>query len=114
MRYLPIFLDLAAGPVVLVGSGDAARAKLRLLRAANADVRWYRDPETLQLSHAVAVIAATGGPSDEIIAREARALRIPVNVVDRPDLSTFIVPAIVDRGDVMVAIGTGGLAPVLA
>lgn len=114
MRYLPVFLDLAAGPVVLVGSGAAALAKLRLLRAANARVREYRDPDTADLSGAVAVIAAAGGPADEAVAARARALRIPVNVVDRPELSTFVVPAIVDRGDVVVAIGTGGLAPVLA
>jgi len=114
MRYFPVFLDLAAGPVVLVGSGAAALAKLRLLKAANARVRQYPDPATVDLSDALAVIAATGGPGDDIVAARARAARIPVNVVDRPELSTFIVPAIVDRGDVVVAIGTGGLAPVLA
>ena len=114
MRHFPVFLDLAAGPVVLVGSGAAALAKLRLLRAANASVRWSRDPDTVDLSDAMAVIAADGSAADEVIAARARALRIPVNVVDRPELSTFIVPAIVDRGEVVVAIGTGGLAPVLA
>ena len=132
MRYFPIFLDLAAGPVVLVGSGAAAVTKLRLLRAANARVRWYRNdaggpspenpnevisgaaPDAIDLTDAVAVVAAEGGPADEVVASRARALRIPVNVVDRPELSTFVVPAIVDRGDVVVAIGTGGLAPVLA
>jgi uroporphyrin-III C-methyltransferase / precorrin-2 dehydrogenase / sirohydrochlorin ferrochelatase len=132
MRYFPVFLDLVAGPVVLVGSGAAALAKLRLLRAANARVRWYRNdeagpssddanevisgvaPEAIDLKDAVAVVAAEGSPADEVVAARARALRIPVNVVDRPELSTFIVPAIVDRGDVVVAIGTGGLAPVLA
>jgi uroporphyrin-III C-methyltransferase/precorrin-2 dehydrogenase/sirohydrochlorin ferrochelatase len=116
MRHFPVFLDLAAGPVVLVGSGAAALAKLRLLRAANADVRWHRDDvaDEVDLSDAVAVIAADGGAADEVVAARARALRIPVNVVDRPELSTFLVPAIVDRGDVVVAIGTGGLAPVLA
>jgi uroporphyrin-III C-methyltransferase / precorrin-2 dehydrogenase / sirohydrochlorin ferrochelatase len=114
MRHFPVFLDLAAGPVVLVGSGAAALAKLRLLRAANASVRWSRDPDTVDLSDAMAVIVADGSAADEVIAARARALRIPVNVVDRPELSTFIVPAIVDRGDVVVAIGTGGLAPVLA
>jgi uroporphyrin-III C-methyltransferase/precorrin-2 dehydrogenase/sirohydrochlorin ferrochelatase len=114
MRHFPVFLDLAAGPVVLVGSGAAALAKLRLLRAANASVRWSRDPDTVDLSDAMAVIAADGSAADEVVAARARALRIPVNVVDRPELSTFIVPAIVDRGDVVVAIGTGGLAPVLA
>jgi uroporphyrin-III C-methyltransferase/precorrin-2 dehydrogenase/sirohydrochlorin ferrochelatase len=105
---------LAAGPVVLVGSGPAALAKLRLLRAANADMRWSRDAEAVDLSDAIAVVSAAGAPVDETIAARARALRVPVNVVDRPDLSTFIVPAIIDRGDVVVAIGTGGLAPVLA
>jgi uroporphyrin-III C-methyltransferase / precorrin-2 dehydrogenase / sirohydrochlorin ferrochelatase len=134
MRFLPVFLDLAAGTVVLAGSGAPARAKLALLRAAGARVRWYVDhatspceaadaaveimpetaPDEFDLSDAIAVVAAAGEPRDPVIAARARALRIPVNVVDRPDLSTFIVPAIVDRGDVVVAIGTGGLAPVLA
>ena len=134
MRYLPVFLDLDAGPVVLVGSGEAALNKLRLLRASGARVRWYADDMAAachgstrdvveifreregdaDLSGAVAVVAAAGDPIDAEIAARARALRIPVNVVDRPDLSTFIVPAIVDRGDVVVAIGTGGAAPVLA
>ena len=41
MRYLPVFLDLQTGPVVLVGSGDLALAKLRVLLAAGARIRWY-------------------------------------------------------------------------
>src|SRR6266478_4763151 len=127
-------IDLDAGPVVLVGSGEAALNKLRLLRASGARVRWYADDMAAarhgsthdvveifrgregeaDLSGAVAVVAAAGDPIDAEIAARACVLRIPVNVVDRPDLSTFIVPAIVDRGDVVVAIGTGGAAPVLA
>src|ERR1700736_5254529 len=114
MRHFPVFLDLAAGPVVLVGSGAAALAKLRMLRAANASVRWSRDPHAADFSDALGGIPADGSAADEVGAARARAVRIPVNVVDRPELSTFIVPAIVDRGDVVVAIGTGGLAPVLA
>src|ERR1700719_694341 len=114
MRFLPVFLDLSAGPVVLAGSGAPARAKLALLRAAGARVRWYVDDGTPGEDDLVAIVAAAGEQRDSVIAARARALRIPVNVVDRPDLSTFIVPAIVDRGDVVVAIGTGGLAPVLA
>src|SRR5262249_10075951 len=72
------------------------------------------DPLKVDLSDAVAVVSAAGDALDAQIAARARRHRIPVNVVDRPELSTFIFPAIVDRGEVVVAIGTGGASPVLA
>src|SRR5438067_4340805 len=137
MRFLPLFFDTAAGVVILVGSGQPALGKLRLLRAAGARVRWFSgnadvaeelatlpgrglievslaDPLSAALHDVVAVVSAAGDPIDTQIAARARTQRIPVNVVDRPDLSTFIFPAIVDRGEVVVAIGTGGASPVLA
>jgi len=138
MRFLPVFLDLSVGTVALVGNGAAARSKLRLLRSAGANVRWYggqhttaapalaadvvssrvevvaTDPLQADFSEFIAVVAASGGALDAQVAERARQRQIPVNVVDRPDLSTFIFPAIVDRGEVVVAIGTGGACPVLA
>lgn len=137
MRFLPVFLDTSEAVVILVGSGEAALGKLRLLRAAGAHVRWFSrdadvadetltpsgrgrleiifgDPLTADWRAAVAVVSAAGEALDPQIAARARHHRIPVNVVDRPELSTFIFPAIVDRGDVVVAIGTGGASPVLA
>jgi uroporphyrin-III C-methyltransferase/precorrin-2 dehydrogenase/sirohydrochlorin ferrochelatase len=134
MGFLPVFFDVAARPVLLFGSGAQAQAKLQLLRAAGAQVRWFSaedhathavhyagriekrtgEPGDADLTAALAVVSAAGrGPDDRIAAR-ARALGVPVNVVDRLDLSTFIFPAIVNRGDVTVAIGTGGASPVLA
>ena len=138
MRFLPVFLDLSSGTVALVGSGSAALSKLRLLRSAGADVRWYSgdvdvaedvllasasagklelsfaDPLQADFGEFAAVVVAAGGDLDESIAARARARNVPVNVVDRADLSTFTFPAVVDRGDVVVAIGTGGASPVLA
>jgi uroporphyrin-III C-methyltransferase/precorrin-2 dehydrogenase/sirohydrochlorin ferrochelatase len=138
MRFLPVFLDLTQGVVGLAGGGAAAASKLRLLRAAGARVRWFAedpgaleddlgaevrsrrieissaDPLQADLSDLIALVSAIGDGRDADIAVQARRQRIPVNVVDRPDLSTFIFPAIVDRGEVVVAIGTGGAAPVLA
>ena len=138
MRFLPVFLDVSAGTVALIGAGPAAQNKLRLLRAAGADVRWYSDevdvaeemllasapPGRLELSLSDPlqanfrefrmVVAATGTPLDDAVAALARASHVPVNVVDRPELSSFIFPAIIDRGEVVVAIGTGGASPVLA
>src|SRR5262245_52522493 len=136
MRFLPLFFDTAAGVVMLVGSGEAALGKLRLLRAAGAHVRWFAreadiaedvvtlagpgrleisigDPLTADLSDVAAIVSAADALDAQIAAR-ARRQRIPVNVVDRPELSTFIFPAIVDRGEVVVAISTGGSSPVLA
>ncbi|TMJ85317.1 MAG: uroporphyrinogen-III C-methyltransferase [Alphaproteobacteria bacterium] len=137
MRFLPVFLDTAAGVAVVIGAGEPALGKLRLLRAAGARVRWFpgaadvaeemlalsgaspleislADPLEADWSDGVAVVSAAGDPLDAQIAARARRLRIPVNVVDRPELSSFIFPAIVDRGEVVVAIGTGGASPVLA
>jgi uroporphyrin-III C-methyltransferase/precorrin-2 dehydrogenase/sirohydrochlorin ferrochelatase len=138
MRFLPVFLDLAQGAVGLAGSGSAALSKLRLLRSAGARVRWFTesrgaieadlaadlssgrvevstaDPQQANFSGLIAVVSALGDERDDAIAAQARRQRVPVNVVDRSDLSTFIFPAIVDRGEVVVAIGTGGAAPVLA
>ncbi|WP_322515969.1 siroheme synthase CysG [Rhodopseudomonas palustris] len=137
MRFLPVFLDLAAGPVVLVGAGEMARAKLRLLLSAGATIRWYvtdgdgdlaglseadrarvtsmtGEPAEADLSGAIALMCAGAGDLAAPLAAKARALGVPVNVMDELAHSTFIFPAIVDRGDVVVAIGTGGSSPVVA
>jgi uroporphyrin-III C-methyltransferase / precorrin-2 dehydrogenase / sirohydrochlorin ferrochelatase len=137
MRFLPLFHDPAAGVFILVGAGEPALGKLRLLRSAGAHVRWFPgssdiaeevltlpgrgrleidvgDPLPADWSDVAAVVCAAGDALDQQIAARARRERIPVNIVDRPELSTFIFPAIVDRGEVVVAIGTGGASPVLA
>jgi uroporphyrin-III C-methyltransferase / precorrin-2 dehydrogenase / sirohydrochlorin ferrochelatase len=137
MRYLPIFLDLKRGVVLLAGSGDLARAKLRLLASAGARVRWYvtdgehdlggfsadeaarielavGDPLTAELDGVMAVLCAGAGEVGPAMSARARAIGLPVNVMDDLEHSTFIFPAIVDRGDVVVAVGTGGASPVVA
>lgn len=137
MRFLPVFLDLQIGPLVLVGQGEAAQAKLRLLLSAGAHVRWYAtdgrhdltgfdasavarveraegDPLVADLSNVIAVLCAGAGDIGHLIAARARVIGIPVNVMDEAAHSTFIFPAIVDRGDVVVAVGTGGASPVVA
>jgi uroporphyrin-III C-methyltransferase/precorrin-2 dehydrogenase/sirohydrochlorin ferrochelatase len=137
MRFLPVFLDLQAGPVLLVGAGDLARAKLRLLGAAGARIRWYAtdgnhdlgglaaadaarielaegDPLTADLSGVIAILCAGAGDIGPAMSARAKAVGLPVNVMDDLAHSTFIFPAIVDRGDVVVAVGTGGASPVVA
>jgi uroporphyrin-III C-methyltransferase/precorrin-2 dehydrogenase/sirohydrochlorin ferrochelatase len=137
MRFLPVFLDLQAGPVLLVGAGDLARAKLRLLAAAGARVRWYvtegdrdvsglsdaettriefadGDPLTCDLTGVIAILCAGAGDIGPAMSARAKAVGLPVNVMDDLAHSTFIFPAIVDRGDVVVAVGTGGTSPVVA
>src|SRR5256885_12509259 len=137
MRYLPVFLDLQSGPVLLVGAGDLVRAKLRLLVSAGARVRWHAtdgdhdlagldandtagielaagDPLTADLSRVIAILCAGAGDIGVAMSARAKAVRLPVNVMDDLAHSTFIFPAIVDRGDVVVAVGTGGASPVVA
>ncbi|MFZ5733231.1 MAG: siroheme synthase CysG [Pseudomonadota bacterium] len=137
MRFLPVFLDLQTGPIVLVGAGELVRAKLRLLLSAGARVRWYAtdgdfevsdlgdagaarieramsDPLRDDLTNVIAVLCAGAGETGIAVAARARAAGLPVNVMDDLQHSTFIFPAIVDRGDVVVAVGTGGASPVVA
>jgi uroporphyrin-III C-methyltransferase/precorrin-2 dehydrogenase/sirohydrochlorin ferrochelatase len=117
MDYLPIFADVRNRRVLVVGEGDPAQAKLRLLRRAGADVAVVSPLgfNPTDVDGCVAVFAASGDRGiDHDVAAAAHAAGLPVNVVDRPELSTFIVPAIVDRSPVIVAISSGGAAPVLA
>ncbi|MBO6783410.1 MAG: uroporphyrinogen-III C-methyltransferase [Alphaproteobacteria bacterium] len=136
MNNFPAFMKVRGRRVVLVGGGDAAVAKARLLIAAGADLAVIgADPAPAILDraaagelHAVArpfraadvrgAALVIGASEDEALdARVAEAARkhgIPVNIVDRPDLSDFIVPSIVDRGAVTVAISSDGASPVLA
>src|SRR6202171_1476337 len=137
MRFLPVFLDLQTGPVLLIGAGDLARAKLRLLAAAGARGRWYAtdgdhdggglsaadaariepaegDPLAADLNGVIAILCAGAGDIGPQMSARAKAVGLPVNVMYDLAHSTFIFPAIVDRGDVVVAVGTGGASPVVA
>ena len=137
MRYLPIFLDLQTGPVLLVGAGELVRAKLRLLAAAGAHIRWYAtdgdhdvggldptdaarvafvqgDPLTADFTGVVAILCAGAGDIGVAMSVRAKSVGMPINVMDDLVHSSFVFPAIVDRGDVVVAVGTGGASPVVA
>jgi uroporphyrin-III C-methyltransferase/precorrin-2 dehydrogenase/sirohydrochlorin ferrochelatase len=113
MQSFPIFMRLSGRRVLVVGSGQAAAAKQRLLEAAGARVDRVDEFDTLA-GYAL-VFGATGDAArDRVISDVARTVGIPVNVVDRPELSDFIMPAVVDRGEVVIGISTGGSAPILA
>jgi len=136
MRYFPVFADLDNANVLVVGGGEQAAQKARLLLKTAARVKLVSDAATDELRQlgkqgAIAIVARRFEPADaedarfifaatgdrgldRMVADAARARGLPVNVVDAPELSTFIMPAIVDRAPVTVAIGTEGAAPVLA
>lgn len=135
MRYFPVFLDLDGKTVLVAGGGSVAANKLRLFAKTAARLRCVArdfDKEILELAasgrvevepaepaeapfgDALIVVAATESEADETIARRAQEAGRLVNAVDKTSLCTFIMPSIVDRGSVAVAIGTEGGAPVLA
>jgi uroporphyrin-III C-methyltransferase/precorrin-2 dehydrogenase/sirohydrochlorin ferrochelatase len=136
MRFLPLFLHLTSESVALIGSGPAAINKLRFLQSAGANVRWFcgdaevaaelanggpgrveverSEPLKVDFATFAVAIIAYGDARDDVVAAHVRVANTMINVVDRPDLSSFIFPAIVDRRDVVIAIGTGGASPVLA
>ncbi|MFV1998162.1 MAG: siroheme synthase CysG [Acidiferrobacterales bacterium] len=135
MDFLPIFLNLKDRHCTVVGGGEVAARKVALLLQAGAEVTVIAPElgvtllravqhkevthvaetfETGQLTESVLIVAATNDQSvNETVALEAGRLNVPVNVVDTPDLCTFVMPSIIDRSPVMVAISTGGASPVL-
>src|SRR4051812_23238618 len=113
MQTFPIFMRLAGRRVLVVGSGQAAAAKQRLLEAAGARVDLVTQVDSLG-GYALVFGASGDDARDRAVSDAARAAGIPVNVVDRPELSDFIMPAVVDRGEVVIGISTGGSAPILA
>ncbi len=136
MNYFPAFFDLRDRPALIVGGGEAAARRLRLLRKAGARVTVVAPRVGAEIASALAdgmvnlrqrgfvagdangqtaVFAATGlAEVDARVAEAARAAGGPVNVADRAELSSFIVPAIVERDPVVIGISSGGAAAAAA
>ncbi len=117
MDVFPAYFPLAGRKVVIAGAGEAADAKARLFDGSPATLVRVEGPTAfLPGSYSGATLAFIAG--DELFvqaaAGAARAARALVNVVDHPALSDFHTPALVDRGEVVAAVGTAGSAPLLA
>jgi len=135
MDFLPIFFDVREQPCLVVGGGEVAARKSALLLRAGARVTvlapalsaaFDADLAAARIAHRAAsfrdedlegyavVIAATNDDAvNRAVAAAAKARRIPVNVVDQPALCSFILPSIIERAPVIVAVSSGGASPVL-
>lgn len=109
MESLPLFHRLAGQPVLVLGAGEAAEAKRRLVADAGG-----RPVEAVEPGVRLAFVAPGDEAEAEAVAQSLRARGLLVNVVDRPELCDFTVPAIVDRAPVTIAVGTGGASASLA
>jgi uroporphyrin-III C-methyltransferase/precorrin-2 dehydrogenase/sirohydrochlorin ferrochelatase len=130
--YYPVMLKVKGEPCLVVGGGRVALQKARALRRAGGDVtavspdfspafrrlpvrRLERRFRASDVRGKVLVVAGTDSPATNRAVHDAcRRRGIPVNVVDVPELCSFIVPSILRRGPVVVAISTGGRSPSLA
>jgi uroporphyrin-III C-methyltransferase/precorrin-2 dehydrogenase/sirohydrochlorin ferrochelatase len=135
MEHLPIFINLRQKPTLVVGGGDIALRKINLLLKAQSKVTCVSPAfcdgiknlsldasvslvskhfEASDISNYSVIISATDDSKvNEAVSKVAHELRIPVNVVDSPELSSFIMPSIVDRSPVIIAVSSAGKAPVL-
>jgi uroporphyrin-III C-methyltransferase/precorrin-2 dehydrogenase/sirohydrochlorin ferrochelatase len=136
MHYLPLFKNVDGRACLVVGGGPVAQRKIQMLLRAKAavtvvapdateEIRGWNETGRVvwterrfhpkDIAGRVLVFSATGNATvDKAVSSAARAAGVPVGVVDAPDLSDFITPAIVDRSPLVVAISSGGAAPVLA
>jgi len=136
MDHLPVFINLRQKPCLVVGGGDIALRKVNLLLKAQAKIKCIspefcsglielsrensldlieRNFESTDIDKQSVIIAATNDDKiNALVSSLAHESGIPINVVDSPDLSSFIMPSIVDRSPVMIAVSSSGKAPVLA
>jgi precorrin-2 dehydrogenase/sirohydrochlorin ferrochelatase len=118
MEAFPAFFPLSGRRVVIAGEGEGAEAKARLLAGSPAKVARVAGKAALSPAAyegaVVAFIAHADAGFCEAAAAAARTAGAPVNVVDHPEWSDFHTPAIIDRGQVVAAIGTAGTAPIMA
>ena len=118
MDSFPAFFPLAGRRVVIAGEGEPAESKARLFAGSPAEVvRLTGDAALDPAAYAGAAIIFVASWDETFAVAAAAAARtagVPLNVVDRPAMSDFTTPAIIDRGAVVAAIGTGGGAPVMA
>ncbi len=108
MHSLPLFVRLKGRAFILLGTGEAADAKRRLLDRAGATVVGEDQAASL------AIVAIEDDAEAEAAVARLKARGVLVNAVDRPSLCDFTLPAIVDRDPVLIAIGTGGASAGLA
>lgn len=118
MDVFPAYVPLKGALVVIVGDGEGADAKARLFEGSPAAIRRVSGPAALQSQTyegaRLAFIADADDDSLKAAADAARAAGALVNVTDRPALCDFTTPAVIDRGGVVAAVGTGGGSPTLA
>jgi precorrin-2 dehydrogenase/sirohydrochlorin ferrochelatase len=135
-RYYPIFLNIQGRKCLVIGGGEVALRKVKMLLEHGANVEVVspvfcpelkqfsasktlraiqRDYKPKDLQHVFIVIAATDdAKTNERVAAEARRLGVLTNVVDDPKNSDFIVPSYFERGDIIIAVSTSGRSPALA
>lgn len=135
MRYFPVFIDTKAMQVLVVGAGEVAARKLELILKSDASVTvvapWMCDTVKAYANNprvtlvkrafvdddlidkAMVFVATSDGVVNEYVHDQARAREVLVNVVDNTPLCQFITPSIIDRSPIVVAMSSGGVAPVL-
>ena len=136
MDFLPVFLDLKNRPCIVIGGGEIAARKVALLMHAGAlvtvvtletgpAIKRLAEDKLITLHEArfspgdlegfaLAVAATDDAQINQDVSAKAHELNIPVNVVDQPELCSFIMPSVIDRSPVQIAVSTGGASPVLA
>ena len=135
MRYYPVFLDVCEKKCLVIGGGPVGARKTRTLEKCGARVEVVSDRfcdafngmdkamttlnhkpfEPRDIDGCFLVIAATGNAQiNAFIQREAQKRGVMCNIADNPDKSSFILPAVIEQGDLILAISTSGASPAVA